>query len=402
MPRLPFAAHLSRQSAFACLFVFVLVFSGCGKPTAGSTPAAASGKAKQQPAVPILAAEVQRRDLPVELTAIGVVEAIHTVTVKPQVDGQLQSVHIKDGDNVQQGQLLFTIDERPFTAALNQARANLSADSAKSNQATADNQRYASLIKTGAVTHEETDAKRAAAESLAAQLQADQAAVEMARLKVDYCGIKSPLAGRAGQVLVDAGNTVKTNETEMVVINQLQPIDVAFSIPETQLPAVRAAQAAGQPECAAMPSGQTGEPSLGRLTFIDNQVDPQTGTIKLRATFPNGDRRLWPGQFVQVKLVLATERGVLIVPSQAVQTGQQGSFIYVIQPDQTVEYRPVATERYGELLNMIRKGAQAGERIVLDGQLRLTPGARVEIKTSLDADAATSPTAAQAPAGAAR
>ncbi|MCE5229270.1 efflux RND transporter periplasmic adaptor subunit [bacterium] len=364
---------------------------GCSK-SAGSAPAAA----KKKPPVPILAADVQVRDIPIELNAIGTVEAINSVTVKPQIDGQLETVHIKDGDNVTQGQLLFTIDPRPFQALLNQTFANLASNQAKARQATSDDRRYSALIKTGAVTSSEAETKRANADSLSAQLKADQAAIEMTRLRLEYCKIKSPITGRAGKVLVDAGNTVKINDTELVVINQLQPIEVEFSIPEAQLAAVRRAEAGGPPlETAAAPAGQAGPPSIGHLTFIDNAVDPQTGTIKLRATFPNEDRRLWPGQFVQVNIVLSTERGVLVVPSQAIQTGQQGSYIYVIKPDQTVEYRTVACERYGESLNIIRKGVAAGERVVSDGQLRLTPGAKVEIKTSLDADEATSAGAAR-------
>lgn len=372
------------------------LLAGCGAKSTRSGQGKTGGAQAAQAPVPVLAANVEPRDILIELSAIGTVQSIQTVTVKPQVDGQLQTVHVKDGEDVAQGQLLFTIDPRPFEAQLNQALANLAADTAKSNQAAADNRRYSSLIKSGAVTVEETDAKRAAAEALSAQVKADQAAIEMARLKLEYCKIKSPLAGRAGQILVDAGNTVKTNDTELVVINQMQPIEVTFSIPETQLTAVRAAQAAGRPDVSAVPSGQSGPASIGKLTFIDNQVDAQTGTIKLRATFANEDRRLWPGEFVQVKVVLRTERGVLVVPSQAVQTSQQGNFIYVIKPDMRVEHRPVTTERYGEHHQIVRKGAQAGERIVSDGHLRLVPGALVDIKSSLDGGAGPSNTATDA------
>lgn len=392
---------IHRLAALTGFIALTALAAGCGVKAAKS-----AGPAATAPAVPVLAADVQRRDIPVELSAVGVVESIHTVTVKPQLEGQLATVHIKDGEDVAQGQLLFTIDPRPFQALLNQTVANLAADRAKAEQADSDNRRYTELIKTGAVAHSEAESKRTTAEALSAQLKADQAAIEAAQLRLAYTTIKSPIAGRAGQVLVDAGNTVKTNDTELVVINQLQPIDVAFSIPESRLAALRRARDAGQQLVAtAAPADKSVQPSTGRLTFVDNQVDAQTGTIKLRATFPNEDRRLWPGEFVQVRLTLAIERGALLIPSQAVQTGQQGSFVYIIKPDMTVAARPVTTERYGEEFHIVRDGLTEGERVVSDGQLRLTPGIKVEIKTSLDADSPVAPPPGEtkpAPTGAAR
>jgi multidrug efflux system membrane fusion protein len=319
--------------------------------------------------VPVTVGTASRQDVPLEVRAIGHVEAYSTVALKARVGGEVKQVGFKEGQNVRKGDVLFQIDPRPYQAAFAQAEAQLERDRAVAKNFEEDSKRYADLVQKDYVTK-------------------DQAAVENARLQLSYCTVTAPISARAGSVLVYPGNQVKGNDDKpLVVLNQVQPVYVTFSVPETSLAAIRqharpgeklkvtAVAASGQGSPGNAPAAQTGE-----LTFLDNAVDMTTGTIVLKATFPNENEALWPGEYRDVLLTLANESGAVVVPTQAVQTGQSGQFVYVVKSDLTVESRPIKTSRTHGALTVISAGVQPGERVVTDGQLRLAPGAKVEIK----------------------
>ena len=358
---------------FRCLlYAAPIALAGCARKAAPPPPEA----------VPVTAASVERKSVPVEVTAIGHVEAFSTVGIKAQVNGTLLSVGFREGQNVKAGDLLFRIDPRPFQASLAQAEANLARDRAQAKNAGADAARYAGLVEKDYVTREQYDQVRANADALASTVHASEAAVENARLQVAYCTITAPIAGRTGGLLLHPGNVVKANDDKpLVVINQIEPVYVTFSSPESALADLRQPGAAPL-AVTAVSASDTAHPRQGALTFIDNAVDATTGTITATATFLNRDDALWPGQFVNVTIVLRTQPGAIVVPSPAVQTGQSGSYVYVIKPDSTVESRPVTVDRTQGALSVVGKGLAPGERVVTDGQLRLTPGARVEIKAA--------------------
>jgi len=341
------------------------------------------------PPVPVTAAAAVKKDVPVELRAIGTVEAYSTVEVRAQVGGVLEKVDFKEGDDVRPRDLLFSLDARPFQAALRSAQAALARDRVQSETATRDLERYADLVKKEYVTQEEYDRIRTNAASLEASVQADQAAVENAQVGLEYCTIRSPIAGRTGQLNVHLGNVVKANgDTPLVVINQVRPIYVAFSVPEQSLGEIRAGRAAGALNVAVKPSGGGDDPIAGQVTFLDNMVDRATGTLRLKASFPNADGGLWPGQFVDVVLNVSTRHDAVLVQSRAIQTGQKGTFVFVIKPDDSVEARAVVTGPEIDAQTVIEQGVAAGDRVVTDGQLRLVDGTHVVVKTS-DAPAGT-------------
>jgi multidrug efflux system membrane fusion protein len=333
----------------------------------------------------VTAARVERRDLPVEVTAIGHVEPYSTVSVKSQVNGTLESVAFKEGQDVHKGDLLFRIDPRPFDAALAQARANLARDRAQEKNASAEVGRYEGLVEKDYVTREQYDQVKANADALASTVKASEAAVENAALQLSWCTISSPIDGRTGGLLVHAGNVIKANDDKpLVVINQVQPVYVTFSTPEATLAEIR--RRGGAPLAVTVaPPGDAAHPKNGSLSFIDNAVDATTGTITLKATFANADEALWPGAYVNVTVVLRNEAGAVVVPSPAVQTGQNGSYVYVIKADSTVESREVGVERTQGALTVVARGLSPGEQVVTDGQLRLAPGARVEVKKPAEA-----------------
>jgi multidrug efflux system membrane fusion protein len=341
----------------------------------------------ERDAVPILAAKVVQKTVSDTIHAIGRVEAFSTVDVKSQINGQVMQVHFRQGQDVKQGDLLFTIDPRPFEAALRQAQANLAKDRAQYQQAAADKKRYSYLFKQGVGSRQQYDQAEATAASLAASMQADEAAVQTARLNLEYCAIRAPLTGRTGDLLVHPGNLVKPDaDTAMVVINQVHPVYVDFAIPEQQLPAVREFMAEHKlPVQVSLPE-QQGPLESGELSFVDNAVDAKTGTINLKGQFANADGRLWPGEFVNATLVLHEHPDALLVPSQAVQTGQQGSFVFVVQPDMKAAIRPVVIGESIDNQTVVTSGLKAGETVVTDGQLRLIPGATVTIKSGLNAE----------------
>ena len=329
-------------------------------------------------------------DVPVTVTAIGTVEPYNAVAVKPQVAGQISRVAFKEGQTVRRGDLLVVIDPRPFEAALRQAEAALARDSAKLKSAEAEAQRYADLVRKDYVTQQQFDDTVANAGALKATVQADEAAVDQARLDLAYCSVRSPIDGRTGNLMVQLGNVVKANEATLVTVNQITPVYVAFSVPESQLSDIRRHSAGGAMKVIASPTSGGGS-YAGQLTLIDNTVDQGTGTILLKGTFPNEDEALWPGTFVNVSLDLTVAKGAVVVPTQAIQHGQTGDFIFVIKPDMTVEMRPVTAGQATDGLTVIEKGVAAGERVVTDGQLRLFPGAKVEIKADGAAERAAQP-----------
>jgi multidrug efflux system membrane fusion protein len=341
-------------------------------------------KAPPRPPVPVLVGTVTEKTVPVELKVIGNVEAYSTVSIKSRLAGQLVQVNFKEGQDVKQGDLLFVIDPRPYEAALRQVEANLARDKALATKAQADARRYGELIRKQFVSQQDYDQARATAESLSATVHADEVAVQNAKLNLSYCYIKAPISGRTGSLIAHQGNMIKDNaDTAMVVINQIQPIYVSFAIPEQNLAAVRKFMAAEKIKVEAVIAGQEHHPEMGVLSFIDNTVDKTTGTILCKATFANESKRLWPGLFVNVVVQLSTQPNAILVSSQAVQTSQEGQIVFVVKPDLTVEIRPVEVGRpiNGDVI--ITKGLKPGERVVTDGQLRLVPGAKVEIKTGL-------------------
>jgi multidrug efflux system membrane fusion protein len=319
--------------------------------------------------------------MPVELQAIGNVEAISTVSIKAQISGQLMRVHFKEGDFVKKGQLLFTIDRAPFEAALRQAEGTLARDEAQALNSKLDAERYQGLGKQGVASKQQVDAAAAAANAMAATVAADKAAVETAKINLEYTSIYSPINGRTGSVGVKEGNLVKANDVPILVtINQIEPIYVGFAIPEQQLAELKQYSNTKSLKVDVAPQGSS-QHFQGRLTFIDNSVDLTTGTIKLKATFDNALHVLWPGQFADVKLTLKSQPNAVVVPTAALQTSQSGTYVYVVNQDLTAQPQPVKVGWNVGEDTVIASGLQPGQRVVTDGQLRLTPGAKVDIKS---------------------
>lgn len=329
--------------------------------------------------VPVTVAAVGEKTVPVEVRAIGNVEALATVSVKALVAGTVEQVYFREGQDVQKDDLLFKLDERPFRATLGQLEANLARDEAELKNARSQAERSEKLFHEGIVSRDQFDSFQTSADALAAAVRADQAAIERAQIDFDYCTIRSPIDGRTGSLLLNPGNIVKLNDTVLVVINQVDPIYVSFSVPEIHLSEIKRRMGAGLPVSVNIP-GEEQFSSEGKLSFIDNSVDMKTGTIRLKATFRNQERKLWPGQFVSATLRLSNQQNAVVVPSQAVQTGQSGFYVYVVKSDKTAELRPVLPGNDAAGLTVIQNGLQRGETIVTDGQLRLYPGAKVEAK----------------------
>jgi len=354
------------RSSRLILSVLLLAVTACGEKAQLGPP----------PPVPVRVAVARQQAMPVELEAFGTVEAVSSVEVRPQVGGELTRVAFEEGEEVHKGQLLFTIDQRPFEADLDQAQAQLAKDKALAAKANQDVTRYAGLVEKDYVTQEQYDQIKSQAEAQQAGIKADQAAVENARLRLEWSEVRSPINGRTGAKLVHAGNVVKANPDQpVVVINQIEPIDVRFALPQSYLDEIRSrAQAGTLP----VEVGSDDDPSLhetGKLSFIDNTVDPATGTIQLKGRFSNADHRLWPGQFVRVSLRLTTQEDAIVVPSAAIQSGQKGNYLFVMGADSKVESRSVTVDRTVGNLSVVKDGVKAGETVVTDGQLRLVPGA---------------------------
>jgi multidrug efflux system membrane fusion protein len=340
-----------------------------------------AGGARSREAVPVLVATAVQKAVPVQLRAVGNVEPFTTVSIKSQVTGVLMEAHFKEGQDVKKGQQLFTIDPRPFEAALRQAEANMQRDNAQLKNLREQVRRYAELVEKQYVSREQYDLIKTNADAAEAVVEADKAAVENAKVQLSYCYIYSPVNGRVGSLLVNEGNLVRVNDgAPLVIINQVNPINVTFSVPEQHLSDLNRHMNAGQLKVDASFQSDEGRPEQGRLEFVDNAVDRSTGTIKLKAVFANTERRLWPGQFINVALTLTTQPDAVVIPSEAVQVGQDGQHVFVVQPDKRVEVRPVTlgTTSGGEAV--IIKGLAAGEQIVREGQFLLGPGSRIEIK----------------------
>jgi multidrug efflux system membrane fusion protein len=353
---------------------------GLALVSACSSGGGAVERRDQGPAVPVAVAAAVQRDAPVELRAIGNVRAYSTVSVKAQVEGQLARAYFTEGQEVKRDAPLFLIDPRPFEAAVRQAEANLARDQAQAAQARVDAERFARLVRESVASRQEYDQARTRARALEASVAADEAAVESARLQLQYCSIRSPIDGRVGQLLVHEGNVVKANETTLAVINQLRPVYVEFSVPQQDLPRIRTHMAEGPLPVQALPLDGARPPVPGELSFVNNTVDTSTGTVLLKAVLPNSDETLWPGQFVNVAVRLTTEKSAVMVPARAVQTGQQGKYVFVVRPDGTAELRPVVVGHTVDQDVVIQNGLAPGEQVVTEGQLRLGPGVRVEVK----------------------
>jgi multidrug efflux system membrane fusion protein len=341
--------------------------------------------------IPVTVSTAIQKMVPIQLRVIGNVQAYSTVTVKSLVGGELVGVNFTEGQDVKKGDLLFTIDSQPFEAALKQAEANLQKDLAQAKNAQEDARRYEFLIQKNVVARQQYDKFRTDADALEATVLADRAAVENARIQLGYCSIRSPIDGRTGIINIKRGNIIaavtQPNAIDLVTINQIIPIHVIFYVPEQNLPEIKKYMAGGSLKVEALPPNDTSSGEQGVLTFIDNTVDKTTGTILLKGTFANREKKLWPGQFVNVVLTLTTEPNAIVIPSQAIQTGQEGQYIFVVKEDLTVESRPVIAGRSANNETIVQKGLQVDEKVVTDGQLRLYPGAKVEIKTSDSATA---------------
>jgi membrane fusion protein, multidrug efflux system len=404
------------KGCMICLWVALLILSGCAKSdSASDAPAGKKGGKKGRGGrggdggpVPVVVAKVTQKNVPIEISAVGNVEAYSTINIVPQIGGQLTEVFFSEGDFVSKGAKLFSIDPSPIEAQVAQAEANLARDEALLGQAEANlardssnekyardqASRYAQLFKEGIVSKEQGDqlaanadalgntikADRAAVDSAKAQMRADQANIRNLKVQQSYTSIYSPIEGRTGNLTVKRGNVVSANGSPLISIAQVEPIYVTFSVPETHLAEIRRYMTQGKLTVEAAPQdGSIGDSARGELTFVDNAVDTTTGSIKLKATIRNADRKLWPGEYVNVVLRMAIQQNALVVPNQAVQTGQDGTFVYVVGDNQAVEMRPVTTSMRVDQDLVVDKGLEAGETVVTEGQLRLAPGSRVQI-----------------------
>lgn len=364
--------------ATAMIILCATILNACGKSASGPPPA--------MPPVPVLTAKALRKTVSNQLHEIGTVEAFATVNIKSRIEGQLVAIHFKEGDFVTRGQLLFSLDDRPAAAVVRQAEANLARDQAQAAQAQTDEQRYLYLWKEQVGSHQQYDQAHAGAATWAATVAADKAALETARLNLQYTAIRSPIDGRTGNLQSHIGDLIKPDaDTPMVTLTRIQPIYVSFSIPERELPAVREQMQRHPLEVdAAIPNANAQAPSEhGVLSFVDNTVDRTTGTILLKGLFPNENLRLWPGAFVNASLTLNALRDAIVVPSEAIQTSQEGTFVFVVGADQRVAMQPVATGVQVDHETVVEHGLAAGQTVVTDGQLRLAPGAVVTVKQSL-------------------
>jgi len=366
-------ANVCRNAALAAVLAMLPLLSGCSE----KKPAPVAAR------VPVTVADVVQKTIPEQVRVIGNVDPYTTVGVKPQITGEIVGVHFTEGQDVKKGQLLFTFDPRPFEADLLRAEANLAQDEAKAQNAEVEAHRYTKLVEAGVVAKEQAEQIQTNHEAMVATVKADRAQVEYARVQLVYTKIYSPIDGRTGNLMLHLGNVVKANpDNPMITINQVNPIYVTFAVPQQTLPEIKEHMAQGKLRVTAVIQGQEDRPETGTLTFVDNNVDLNTGTIKLKGTFENHNRRLWPGQFVNVTLTLSEEPNAIVVPTQAIQTGQEGSYVFVVKPDLTAEPRPVKVERNIDNQAVIESGLSAGEKVVTDGQIRLVPGSKVEIKNA--------------------
>jgi multidrug efflux system membrane fusion protein len=357
----------------AALAVAIFVWSRIAGQSRGNAP-------KGPAPVPVSAAKVEVKKVPVRLSAVGNIEPYTSVAVKARVDGQIVAVHFKEGDHVRKGDVLFEIDPRPFQAALEQAEANLAKDQAQLDRAKTQDARNLDLLKQNFISKDAYEQFKTNVQTAAATVRADQAAVDNAKLQLGYCTIRSTLDGYAGRILIQQGNLVKANDTNaLVTINQIVPVYATFSVPEQNLPEIREHQAKGDLVVQTTLPSSTHPPITGRLSFIDNSADTTTGTIRLKAEFANKDTALWPGQFVNVVLTLYEQDNAIVAPSTAIQNGPNGQYVFIVKPDHTVELRDVKVDRSVGDETVVASGLKPGETVVTAGQLRLAPGSRVTL-----------------------
>jgi len=389
--------HRRTRSVVAIVVVAALPLGlvvGCGK-------SGGQGRRHHGGPVPVTVAKAVQKPMPVEVRAIGNVEAFSTVEVAAQVTGEIRDVHFKEGDNVKKGDLLFSIDTSPYRATLGEATARLEKDKVLAAQARDDEKRYQKLLEQGLATQQEYDTKRSNAAALDATLAADRSSIASARINVQYAAVRAPIEGRTGSLLVHAGNVVRANDgRSLVVIRRIEPIYVRFAVPERYLSSVKQRMAAGEVVVRAHPRGSSAPPERGTLTFIENTVDTTTGTIDIKARFDNKHDVLWPGQFVDVTVELSVQKNALVVPDPAVESGQSGTYVYVIGADHKAALRHVQVERHVGDEIVLSRGVKPGESVVTDGQVRLRDGAPVQLKKeSPIAPGSSAPRGSSAPAG---
>ncbi len=377
--------------ALTALTISCLPLTGCAKKVE---------KPKGRPPALVITAPATVQNIPVMIKAIGNMEASEVVAIRSQISGQLTSVAFREGQEVAKGALLFQLDARSYQAELKKAEASLARNQTIMKNATKDYERYSQLVKDGIVTQEQAEGYRTKAESAAADVAADKASVENARTQLSFCTITSPISGRLGALVTDRGNVIKANDTVLVTINKLAPINASFTINDKELAALKSQMAAGKVSVSAEVPGTTGLKEKGVITFVDNSIDAATGMIRIKASFDNSKKLLWPGQFVNLSLTMAVLNNAVVVPSQAIQTGQNGQFVFVVTKENSAEIRPVSTGPASQGVTVITKGLQAAEQVVIDGQMRVVPGGKVETKQPEKA-AASTPTASPGKTGAA-
>lgn len=376
-----FVHRTAKCLLLAALLLLIAFLAACSKKDVQA--AGPGGQSATRPAAPVVVATVEQRDVPVQVRAIGNVEAYQTVQIRSMVNGQIDKVFFKEGQDVRQGQLLFQLDKRPFEADLEKAIGTLRHDEATATQSELQAKRYSELEQQGVISKEQADQFRAQAKADASAVYADKAAVDAARVQLAYTDITAPIDARTGAVMIHKGNLVKANDTPYLVqLNQVAPIYVTFSIPETDLAEVRKFAASKELKVFATPKGQNSTPAQGDLTFIDNGVDTTTGTVKLKATFTNKDRRLWPGEFADVTVNLSTHKNAVLVPTKAVQTGQQGDYVYVVTPQSTAESRNVQSAGTYQNMTIVTAGLQPGEKVITEGLIRVAPNSKVVVENS--------------------
>ncbi len=393
-----------RRSVYVFLHTAILI---CIAACSGGSDE--PGQQVQAASVPVRVATVEQRDVPLQLHAVGNVEAYSTVEIKPQVDGELEQIYFKEGDSVKKGDMLFLLDTRPFEYVYRGSEANTARDTAQMKKAKEDARRYEDLVKRGVVSEQQFEQYSADYQALEAAVRADAAAAEKAKLDIEYCSIRSPIDGRIGEILVHTGNTVEKRKTILAVVNQTKPVNVNFSLPEQYLSDIKnyLASEGGLKVYAEIPEGKSSSPVSalkqepasdtgshaesraveGDLNFINNEVNEATGTIMLKGVFRNEDEALWPGKFVNVSLTLTTQKNAILVPAKAVQTGRDGTYVFVVASDSTVESRPVVEGVKSGQDVVILEGLKPGERVVTEGQLRLAPGVKVTIKEGKENEA---------------
>jgi membrane fusion protein, multidrug efflux system len=339
---------------------------------------------------PVVTQAVEAKPMPVRISAVGNVQSLSMVPVRPRVEGEITKVHFTEGQEVREGAPLFTLDFRAAEAARKQAEASLARDKAQLDRAKRDLERYSILLQSGSATRQKVEQLTSDVGVYEAAIKADNATIDNAKLALDYASIKAPVSGRTGAINAKLGSLAKPGDSQpMVIITQLRPITVAFAVAENHLPRIRAAMAAGPLEVTVSSASDPELNAVGQLTFVDSAIDMATATIALKATFANDDTRLWPGQYVNVALTLGTEAQALTVPAEAVQTGQAGQYVFVVAPDNAADIRPVTVDRILDGIAVIRSGVTAGEKVVIEGQMRLAPGAKVVEKAPLPSKPAT-------------